>query len=189
MFATSMKSSRSTRYNGLSRLVTTQLSQITIVRRDFGGSDNYEAFDRFGRRREQYWRGLGETDDVDRMNYAHDAAGNRTERNLSGTFVPDDERDQQYEYDDLHRLIAMQRGEIDGGTIPAKYRVCKPLRTPASGVLCGSVSRSAAPRRAGRVRHLRRWSRGAAWDAAAGVSAAGAAAGVEVQLRCAALAA
>ena len=74
---------------------------------------DYDGLDRFGRIKDQYWDGYGGTADVDRFHYTHDNVGNRTwkENTVSSGTV---DLDELYDYDDLYRLIAADRGQLTG---------------------------------------------------------------------------
>src|SRR5690606_14634757 len=79
-----------------------------------GTSGTYAGFDRFGRIIDQFWDGYNSTADVVRIKYGQDYAGNRiwTEDEIAENNSMD--LDEQYGYDGLHRLAAMERGEING---------------------------------------------------------------------------
>ena len=72
---------------------------------------SFSGWDRFGRVIEHEWRDDNEAV-LDGYHYGHDAAGNRTFRqNMhSGS---NDQFDKVYDHDGLHRLVDMQRGELD----------------------------------------------------------------------------
>ena len=72
-------------YNSVGRLAIADLP-VPKVKFDYyqGTSGTYAGLDRFGRVKDQYWKGYGGTSDVDRFRYGHDYAGDRTWRDTAG---------------------------------------------------------------------------------------------------------
>jgi len=111
-------------YNGTSRFVQAAYLVPTIETRDFniggGGSYNFNALDRFGRRVEREWWQYTSAQFRDRFDYTLDYAGNRLTRNVGADLVNiayTDNRDQVYAYDGLNRLKSFDEGTQSGGAI------------------------------------------------------------------------
>ncbi len=104
-------------YNGLRRLVEADyVGPGVSLDYDHGSADEYEGFDRFGRVVDHYWKG---TTDIDRFRYDYDYAGNPNYRDIdlpTSVFSADD-KDQDFEYDALHRLTSYDRGTLSGSSI------------------------------------------------------------------------
>ena len=85
-----------------------------------GTSGTYAGYDRFGRIKDQYWKGYGSTSDVDRFKYAYDYAGSRTYRDIDSSIYATNDKDQAYTYDSLDRLITSDQGTLSGTTRSGK---------------------------------------------------------------------
>jgi hypothetical protein len=77
---------------------------------DSGTAAEYAEFDRFGRVIDHRWYAYGVSADRDRYTYGYDRASNRLywENTLTTG------RDELYGYDGVDRLIAFQRGDLNG---------------------------------------------------------------------------
>ncbi|WP_339910566.1 RHS repeat-associated core domain-containing protein [Symmachiella dynata] len=105
-------------YSGDRMLAIIDLPQPDIKLDYFqGASGTYAGYDRFGRVKDQYWKGYGSTSDVDRFKYNYDYAGNRTYRDIDIAIYSTDDRDQADTYDGLHRLKTSNEGKLSGSTI------------------------------------------------------------------------
>jgi RHS repeat-associated protein len=79
----------------------------------FSSAGNYDRFDRFGRPLKFIWKNRTSGAVLDQVEYTYDYAGNRLARNvrvdqINGSYA--DERDQDYDYDGLHRLLDADQG-------------------------------------------------------------------------------
>lgn len=105
-------------YSGLEHLVVADLPEPDIKLDYFQGtSGTYAGLDRFGRIKEQYWKGYGSTSDVDRFKYAHDYAGNHKYHDIDSAIYSTNNKDQAYTYDGLNRLVTSDHGTLSGSTI------------------------------------------------------------------------
>jgi len=59
---------------------------------------DYDGLDRFGRIKDEYWDGYGNTADVDRFGYTHDAVGNRLTRDIDSAIYQTNDKDELYTY-------------------------------------------------------------------------------------------
>jgi YD repeat-containing protein len=101
-------------YAGTGRLVEVRYKATSVnpelyLDRGFSNGD-YANLDRFGRVKSQVWKTSSTT--VDRVDYTHDLASNRTSRDLSSGTL-----DQLYSYDGLDRVVNYDEGTIASGTI------------------------------------------------------------------------
>ena len=76
--------------------------------------DIYRGLDRFGRVKDSYWYDYGSSSDTDRIKYGYDRVGNRTYRENTVATAAGKEFDEQYLYDQIHRLKTMDRGTLNG---------------------------------------------------------------------------
>jgi RHS repeat-associated protein len=76
--------------------------------------DIYSGLDRFGRVKDNRWLD-GAGDDLDRIQYGYDRAGNRVWRRNVVAAALGKEFDELYGYDGIHRLKHMARGTLNGG--------------------------------------------------------------------------
>ena len=77
--------------------------------------DIYSGLDRFGRVKDNRWYNLDSEEDIDRIQYGYDRAGNRIWRHNLVAASLSEEFDEIYYYDGVHRLKEMQRGTLNGG--------------------------------------------------------------------------
>lgn len=98
------------RYNGVSRVarIGAKYSSTTVVDRSAASATgNYDSWDRFGRTLSHTWKnGSGVV--LDQTNYRYDSAGNRLSRDVVA--ATNDNHDQLYAYDGLHRLKNYDQG-------------------------------------------------------------------------------
>jgi RHS repeat-associated protein len=100
-------------YLGLGTFVQGSYPEPDIAWNPATGSDAnpYAGFDRFGRVIDCLWQGPSSA--VEDVQYGYDRAGSRIWRH--NTAAPTDSgNDELYDYDNLQRLVAMQRGTLDG---------------------------------------------------------------------------
>ncbi|MBX3452388.1 MAG: hypothetical protein KF777_22720 [Planctomycetaceae bacterium] len=76
--------------------------------------DIYSGFDRFGRVKDNRWYNYDAEEDVDRIQYGYDRAGNRIWRKNVVAASLSQEFDELYSYDAVHRLNDMARGTLNG---------------------------------------------------------------------------
>jgi len=105
----------------------TYLGLGTVVREDYEGPEvrldlwggtwgTYQGFDRFGRVVDHRWRDYGSPAHADRFLYGYDRAGNRTwkENDVAANLGTPVHLDELYGYDEVYRLIAADRGNLNG---------------------------------------------------------------------------
>jgi RHS repeat-associated protein len=73
-------------------------------------------WDRFGRVIDHKWGSTADPNKFDRFQHTYDNMSRRLTSDRTYTGAPTN-RDEQYAYDNLHRLINMKRGTLSGGTI------------------------------------------------------------------------
>jgi RHS repeat-associated protein len=114
-------------YLGLNRPILVEYA-VPDVRLDLdaGTAHTYAGLDRFGRVVDHRWIGYasgsssssssGGEIDVDRYKYGYDRAGNRTWREnvVAGALLSPVHLDEFYAYDDVYRLVSMDRGNLTG---------------------------------------------------------------------------
>ena len=97
-------------YLGLGRIVTEDYVQPQVkLNYDSDTPGDYAGFDRFGRVIDHLWYAYAASTDRDRYTYGYDRASNRLYRENTLTTG----RDELYGYDQVNRLIAFQRGELN----------------------------------------------------------------------------
>ena len=98
-------------YLGLGRIVQEGYPEPEVrLDYDSGTAGEYAEFDRFGRVVDLLWYAYAASADRDRYTYGYDRASNRLywENTLTTG------RDELYGYDGVDRLIAFQRGDLNG---------------------------------------------------------------------------
>jgi RHS repeat-associated protein len=73
-------------------------------------------WDRFGRVIDHKWGSTADPTKFDRFQHSYDNVSRRLTSDRTYTSAPTN-RDEQYTYDNLHRLLNMKRGTLSGGTI------------------------------------------------------------------------
>ncbi len=97
-------------YLGMGRIVQEDYPEPEVrLDYDSGTPGDYAGFDCFGRVIDHLWRAYGASADRDRYTYGDDRASNRLYRENTLTSG----RDELYGYDQVNRLIAFQRGELN----------------------------------------------------------------------------
>jgi YD repeat-containing protein len=97
-------------YLGIGRIVQEGYPEPEVrLDYDSGTPGEYVGFDRFGRVLDHRWYDYGASADRDRYTYGYDRASNRLYRENTLTAGAD----QWYGYDEVNRLIAFQRGELN----------------------------------------------------------------------------
>ncbi len=97
-------------YLGLGRIVTEDYVQPQVkLNYDSGTPGDYAGFDRFSRVVDHRWYDYGASADRDRCTYCYDRASNRLYRENTLTSG----QDELYGYDQVNRLVAFQRGELN----------------------------------------------------------------------------
>jgi RHS repeat-associated protein len=106
----------------------TYLGQRSVVRVDHPGitgglaldyginAGSPAGWDRFGRLIDHKWGSTADPNKLDRFQHTYDNASQRLTSDRTYTGAPTN-RDEQYAYDNLHRLVNMRRGTLSGGTI------------------------------------------------------------------------
>jgi YD repeat-containing protein len=115
-------------YNGMGRVAWIYAGgRVHFALRSNTATQDFDRLDRFGRVKSQVWTdGNTTTTTHDRMDYTYDAASNRLTRNVRVDLINaaySDLRDQDYEYDGLHRLKDTDQGTASNSTglISTKY--------------------------------------------------------------------
>jgi RHS repeat-associated protein len=89
--------------------------------------DVYRGLDRFGRVKDSYWYNYASSTDADRIKYGYDRIGNVLYRENTVASAPGAKFDELYQYDAIHRLKHMDRGNLNGsktGFISTTFKQC-----------------------------------------------------------------
>ena len=78
--------------------------------------DIYRGLDRHSRVKDSYWYNNNTSTDIDRIKYGYDKAGNRTYRENTVASTNSKHYDEHYQYDFVHRLKSLERGNINTTT-------------------------------------------------------------------------
>ena len=106
------------RHNGVGRLARVNYFEIDIrLFYNIAGTSTFDALDRFGRVKDQFWDGYDSTADADRFKYEYDYAGSPKYRDIDSSIYSTNNKDHAYTYDTLHRLKTSNRGTLSSGTI------------------------------------------------------------------------
>jgi RHS repeat-associated protein len=108
-------------YLGAATIAKTEHPQVTngFNLDYFGGlaqTGSPSGWDRFGRILDQRWGSTTDANAFDRQQHTYDRVSNRLTRDMTYTGAPTN-RDEQYTYDNLHRLKTMKRGTLVGASI------------------------------------------------------------------------
>ena len=103
-------------HNGTGRLAVADYP-TPEVKLDYyqGTPGTYAGLDRFGRVKDQYWKGYNGTADVAQIKHGYDYASNRTWREDVVAAANSKKYDELYTYDGLHRLTNAKRGDLNVG--------------------------------------------------------------------------
>ena len=78
--------------------------------------DIYRGLDRHSRVKDSCWYNNNSSTDIDRIKYGYDKASNRTYRENTVASTNSKHCDEQYQYDFVHRLKSLERGNINTTT-------------------------------------------------------------------------
>ncbi|MEZ6049211.1 MAG: RHS repeat-associated core domain-containing protein [Planctomycetaceae bacterium] len=105
-------------YLGNGQVVTLDLYEPDVELDYFQGtSGTYAGLDRFGRAKDQYWKGYNSTSDVDQFGYSHNYLGQRMTRDINSSIYASNDKDQAFTYDGLSRLVDFDEGTLSSGSI------------------------------------------------------------------------
>jgi len=105
-------------YLGLGTIVAEDY-QTPGVKLDYVGTGNYSGLDQWGRVVDQVWQQYGDSPQtLDEYRYGYDAAGNRLWKENVVANGATQHFDETYAYDEVYRLIGMERGLMEPEDLP-----------------------------------------------------------------------